>query len=528
MVALSARDQSDRSVGLDMAMQLWARRRQVALAAFAAAVAVVLSLAIWLPDLYRATVTVVVETQQVSEAFVHASVTSELDTRLQRIQQELTSRARLEDLIARLGLYVDLRQRGLPLEAIVDRMRKDLDLELEGVDQPTGARGQTIAFKISYVGRDPETVARVANVLAALYVEENTKIREGQAARTAEFLKAQLADVKRELDAQDRRANEFKLTHLGELPQQVEANLGSLERLNTQLRMNAETQIRAMDRRDRIESQLAVAGTTGVVDQNGSHAAELAKLRRELTDLRRQFSDVYPDVIRVKEQIATLERQDAENRPPQKPGLSPVDAKARLNEALAETQRELVALKEEELGLRRAIATYEKRVDNVPKRQQELQTLSRDYDSLKERHDTLLKRYEEAQLAESLERGQKAEQFRILDAAIPPRNPAAPGRVRLMIAGLILSILIAAGAVFAAEKLDTSFHTVDDLRTCVRGVALFSIPLIHTAGATRRRWRRVVVTAAAVVVGIGVLVASCRYIAIGNERIARLVSRGHV
>jgi hypothetical protein len=92
----------------------------------------------------------------------------------------------------------------------------------------------------------------------------------------------------------------------------------------------------------------------------------------------------------------------------------------------------------------------------------------------------------------------------------------------------MLSILFAAAAVFAAEKLDTSFHTVDDLRTIVRGVALFSIPLIQTAGATRRRWRRVVMTTAAVVVGIAVLVAGCRYIAIGNERVARLVSRGHV
>jgi succinoglycan biosynthesis transport protein ExoP len=528
-VTASGTDHTNRSAGLELARELWARRRQVALAAFAAAFAVVLSLTIWLPDLYRATVTVLVETQQVAEVFVHASVTSELDARLQRIQQEVTSRARLEDLIARLGLYPELRQKGLPLEAVVERMRKDLDLELEGVDQPSGARGQTIAFKISYVGRDPETVARVANVLAAFYVDENTKIRAGQAARTAEFLRAQLADVKRELDDQDRRANEFKLNHLGELPQQVEANLGSLERLNTQLRMNTETQIRAMDRRDRIESQLAALGNAAPIDQAASsHGAELAKLRRELTELRRQFSDVYPDVIRLKDQIASLERQDSENRAPAKAGVAPIDARMRLNESLDEVQRELVALKEEELGLRRSIATYEQRVDNVPKRQQELLTLSRDYESIKERYDTLLKRYEEAQLAESLEQGQKAEQLRILDAAIPPRSPAAPGRLRLLVAGLILSFLIAAGAVFAAEKVDTSFHTVDDLRSFVRGATLFSIPLIHTAGATRQRWRRIMVTTAAVVVGLGLIVASCRYIAIGNERIARLVSRGHV
>jgi hypothetical protein len=60
-------------------------------------------------------------------------------------------------------------------------------------------------------------------------------MRAGQASRTAEFLKAQLADVKAELAQHERRAAQFKLNHMGELPQQVEANLGSLERLNSQL-----------------------------------------------------------------------------------------------------------------------------------------------------------------------------------------------------------------------------------------------------------------------------------------------------
>ena len=88
-----------------------------------------------------------------------------------------------------------------------------------------------------------------------MYVQENTKIREGQASRTAEFLKAQLADARRELDAHEQRANEFRSSHLGELPQQVQTNLASLERLNMQLRLNGENQIRALDRRERLEQQ---------------------------------------------------------------------------------------------------------------------------------------------------------------------------------------------------------------------------------------------------------------------------------
>src|SRR5206468_11791159 len=105
---------------------------------------------------------------------------------------------------------------------------------------------------------------------------------------------------------------------------------------------------------------------------------------------------------------------------------------------------------------------YERRVENAPKRQQEFQELSSGSDAIKERYESLMKRYEEAQLAENLEQGRKMEQFRVLDPAIPPRDPAAPNRVRLFIMGFIVAIGLAAAAVYAAEKVNTSFHSIED------------------------------------------------------------------
>jgi len=67
-----------------------------------------------------------------------------------------------------------------------------------------------------------------------------SRSRERQAGRTAGFLETQLDDAKKQLDDQERRASEFRLKHVGELPQQVDANLASLERLNTKLRLNGE------------------------------------------------------------------------------------------------------------------------------------------------------------------------------------------------------------------------------------------------------------------------------------------------
>jgi protein tyrosine kinase modulator len=511
---------------LDPALDAWSRRKWLALAVFAATCAAAATVAVSLPNLYRASATVLVEHRQVSEAFVRPSVTAELETRLQTIREDVMSRTRLADLIRRLNLYPELRDT-VPIEALVARMRGEIELELKGVESQMSGRSSTISFTIGYGGRDPGTVARVANELARMYVQQNTNIREGQAAGTAEFLKAQLAGVRKELDAYERRANDFRLSHLGELPQQVETNLASLERLNTQLRLNGENQIRLMDRRERLERQRVETAAVAPVQTPPSPDEErLAKLKRDLDDLRRRFTDEYPDVARAREQVAALEQQIARHPVSGRPAAAAsVDSGAQVADALADIRAELQSLKEEERMLRQTIAGYEQRVENVPKRQQEFQQLSRDYETTKERYDTLLKRYEEAQLAESLEQGQKVEQFRILDPALPPREPVAPNRIRMIALGFVLALGLALGAVVAAEKLDTAFHAIDELRAFVSVPTLASVPRLQSRAARRRRRRVAALAMLSAVVGLTLIVAGSRYLARGNEQMVRMMER---
>jgi len=519
----------DRSPGLgpDVVLEVWHRRKWIGLLASSAVLAGAISVAMSLPNLYRATTTVLVERQQVSEAFVRPSVTAELETRIQTIRQQVMSRERLAEVITGLDLYPDLRG-VVPMDALVGRVRNEVELDLRGTPQSSG-RYATIAFAVSYSGRDPETVARVANTLAALYVEENTASRERQAALTAEFLKGQLADVKRDLDEQEQRMNQFTLRYAGELQQQVEVNLAALERLNTQLRLNAEYQIRAIERREQVERQLAEAESGApATSQADTPGAQLQRLNQQLAQLRRRFSEEYPDVIRLKAEIAALERQMTAESGTDRPRTNPDDADSTLRlarQTLGNVDRELESLKQEEGFLRRAIAEYEGRIENAPKRQVELQQLSRDYDLTNERYQTLLKRYEEAQLAEHLERGQDVEQFRVLDAAIPPTRPVAPNRLWLLVMGLIASVACGIGAIVAAEKLDTTFHDVDDLRAFANLPTLATIRLIPTTGSARRQRRRVALTALAAIVAFGVIVAGSYYVAAGNEQLVRLTAR---
>ena len=227
-------------------------------------------------------------------------------------------------------------------------------------------------------------------------------------------------------------------------------------------------------------------------------------------------------MIQLRSEIAALEAQTA---PPRivadAPAAAPEEPAAYLSRALAESRNELRLLKEQEDVLRRVMTGYEARVESAPKRQQELDELSRDHATLKERYETLLKRTEEAQLAESLETGQDVEQFRVLDPAVPPDRPAAPNRPGLLIIGFIASLALAFAATVVADKLDTTFHTVDDLRAFVNVPALATIRMISTRADARRQRYRLALMTVLVIACLTLIVAGSRHVAAGNEGIVR-------
>lgn len=493
------------------AVEIWSRRKWLALTVFLTVLVVAVGVVAGLPSIYRATARVLVDRERVPEAFVRSAVTGEIETRLQSISQEVLGRARLEALIKQFNLYPDL-QRSEPTEGVIEQMRRDIQLETKAAEQPTG-RAATIAFNLSYRGTDRETVAAVTNALASLYVEENSKARERQASGTAQFLKTQLDEMKIKLEEQERRA--------GMTPRGMESDLASLERLNTRLRLNVDRQLRLMDRRERLVRETGgETGPAGSVATPDGAAARLSKLRQELAELRTRYTDKYPDIVRIKMEIATLE-QRVEQMKAEAPPAAPAPAKPH---PVADIDQESRALKAEEGTLRQAIATAEQRAEAAPMRLQEYQQRARDYATTKELYQSLLKRYEDAQIAENMEQGHRGEQFRVLDYAVPPQDSIAPNRLRLMILGLVAAFGLAIAAVMVAERFDTSFHTVDDLRSFTRLPVIGTIPALINDRVISARRRRFVLGLASMAAGVLIAMTGSYFFAHDNESLARLLS----
>ena len=520
-------DQAESSggIGLDRLQAAWSRRKWLGIVLFALPLAAGVSLVLSLPNTYRSTATVLIERQHVPEEFVRPTVTGELEARLTTMSQEVLSRPRLEPLIKRLDLYADVRRgetEGPRMEAAIERMRNEVKLDLRE-STSGGSRRQTIAFGISYSGRNPETVALATNTLASSYVEENLKAREQRASGTTEFVRVQLAEAKARLDEQEQKVSALKARYGGELPQQAQGNVARLEAMSAQLRANSDNQVRLAERRENLQAQLAQLSSESGIE---SDEARLQRLRGQLTELRVKYTDLWPDIIRLKHEIAELEKRLAEPKPKKAkaPETPATPQMLRVQEALKTAETELALLKTDEARLRAGIAAIQLRLDNAPQREQEFADVTRDYDSMRELYFTLLKRYGEAQIAEAMEQRQKGEQFKLVEPAVPSYSPTAPNRMRLLAVVLAASVALGVGAIVLAEFVDTSFHGVSDLRSFSTVPVLVAIPRILTESDVRRRRYRFRLGAAAVAFGLVLTWSVAQYIGAGNEALTNRLS----
>jgi len=176
----------------------------------------------------------------------------------------------------------------------------------------------TIAFTLSYEGKNPATVQKVANVLTSLYLEENLRTREQRASNTTEFLQQELDQIRSRMDALQGQISDFKKEHIGELPEYIGVNLQSIERITREAEQ-ARMQINSLrERKILLEGQIAtVEPHTSLMTADGKVLTDpserLKLLRLQLLTLQSANSEKHPDVRRLKNEIQELEKQVEES-----------------------------------------------------------------------------------------------------------------------------------------------------------------------------------------------------------------------
>src|SRR5271170_3471685 len=268
-----------------------------------------------LPVRYKSSTLILVEQPTMPKNYVVPNVTDDLQNRLQSITQQILSRKRLLLIIDKLHLYVESRRRQNTPDEKVELMRKDIDIELVHNSQGD----QITAFKINYSARDPHVAQQVTSELTNLFINENLKVRQQQSEDTTKFIGSQLENARASLAEQEARIREFKGQHEGQLPSQEASNLQILSGLQAQLQNEQSTLNTAKQQRVYLQTLTEQYGTlhTATRSADGTPTGlaaidqELDGLKAKLADLGSRYTDHYPEVENLKDQIAKTEKTRA-------------------------------------------------------------------------------------------------------------------------------------------------------------------------------------------------------------------------
>ncbi|MCS6305632.1 MAG: AAA family ATPase [Nitrospira sp.] len=472
------------------------------------AVCLPLAYGVWkiFPKIYKSTVIVTIDSPKVAKDYVKGLGGSEAKgfedptaLAMQQIMLGLTNKSVLLPIIESINPYPASGDQ--TAESLMKRLRKAVT-----VVKPKDGVG----IGISYQHSDPSVAQAVTALLVVKLQEDTAKRREGLMETTTEFLSAELNRMKAELEAKEQAISDFKQTHIGELPDQMETSLRTLDRLQADLTTSSESLNKAGERLTALEKAIREYSDLGSADTGsveriermgdtrplGPRGARLEELKQKLNELLGVYKESYPDVVHLREEIRRLESEPRAGDHDQ-PGVDetaggrtegdgravrkPIDPFLReLMKERNEVKSEIAFLKEKQANTARQIKGLEAQVKRTPATEQRLAILIRDYENLQKGYQSLLDKRTNARIVENFESRQFGEQYRIIEPANFPYGEEPPTLVHFLLGGLVLGCAIGLGGAVGVELLKPGFRRPEEVENYLGLPVIASIPPFDT------------------------------------------------
>ena len=479
-----------------------------------------------LPNRYTSTATLLVVQQQVPQRYVVPNSTTDVTSALQAMKQEILSRTQLLRMISDLDLYPTERKKLAP-EQLFELMNKNIDI-VPIVDNPQRSK-DIDAFKISFTTERAALAQQVTNKLTSLFINEYLRTGAEQATNTTNFLHQQVAEKGKELETQEERLRDFKLQHVGELPEQQQGNLGILSGFQAQLNNTMASLDRAQQQRALLQAQLDATPRYRSIQDPGAPATQTRPgapssltltpaqvAQNELTILEsaraallsKGYTSEHPDVARNQREITQAQERlkrllSTTPAAPEQPHAPTSTALvktvevtddpvvAQIKSSLEANRVEIANLTREESRLKGVIAQYENRINQTPIREQQQAGIVRDTEVLRQQYSELQKKEQESQLATNLEKQQGGQQFRLIDPASVPSVPSSPKRAKISLGGAGGGLALGLALAVLMQLRDTSYVDERDVTKHLGPPFVLGIPLLRTARELRRRKRNI-------------------------------------
>ncbi len=419
------------------------------------------------PDIYEARTRIYVDTQSTLRPLLRGlTVDTDVYSDIEVMSRAILSTPSLQKIISKTLLY-SKDGREAPIEQAIVRLRSNALINLDRQDNLT----------ITFRHQNPTTALWVLETLLDDFIEGALGANREDTDSAQFFLEAKINEYDAKLNEAEKRLADFKKRSIGMLPgaegdyyRRLQNEMDRLSALEIDLQL-------AERRRDEISRQ--IQGETPVFGMSPSgsggagpspYDAQIAGFEGQLNQLRLNFTDSHPDVVRIKELIADLratraaENVDITDQGSSQGGMlerNPVYQQMKI--VLSSTEVELSQLQSRVASQRRLVQDLKQKVDTIPDIEAELTRLNRDYETNEDQYDQLVRRLEQARLSEDAEANKSNAKFRVIDPPAVPSSPVSPNRGLLMAFSLFLAIIGGIGAGVLRSLLTPVFYSARNL-----------------------------------------------------------------
>lgn len=428
-----------------------------------------------IPPVYRAEAVVMVETQQIPMDLVQSTVTAAASEQIGIIEQRVMTRQNLQEIIDKYPYFESQQLSDYERDQLLRRFVKNIELNVASAQK--GRESVAIGFTVSYANKNPVISQQVTQDLVSLFLSENVRARTARASETTEFLRAEAAKIRSELDLIEAKVADYKRENKDALPEHLNLYIGMREDTRQRLSDIDRDLTIAQEQQRILNTQLALGS-----DQSGIPVGSLLdELKLQYQRMLMQYTPQHPEVVVLREQIAALEKD-----PESAAQFQELAGMREARKQLVNLQLKIDDLQQVRTREQEKLEDIQNRIIKIPQVERAFVSIKRDYETISSQYDAIVAKMQNAEIAESLEQQAKAERFVLLEAPVVPVYPNAPDRMKMLTVASAAAFGLPLGLAFVFGFLDKSVRR-PELLPDLGAPLLMELPYVPTRAERERR-----------------------------------------
>lgn len=352
------------------------------------------------------------------------------------------------------------------------------DLKVEPVKEDDMTTKETFLIDIRFADPDPQIAAKVVNAIGDIFMLSNLEKKTQFSSTTSDYLQKRIVELQSQIrSGEEQLANYAKSHQILSLDASQNTVVDRLAGLNKQL-LEAENDRKLAEAAYR--AALAPGAAQALAESSGNDRGKqiteaedkLIALRQQRAQMLIDYTEKYPEIKQIDEQIAILEKQIKDKRT-QATSIVVTNLETRYRETRAREQALSSAFDKQ----RSETLTQNDAAINYKIIQQEIETN-------KDLLVGLLQRFKENDVVTA----GTPNNISVVDYAPVPYKPIGPRRLTVVVVAFALSLALSIAFALFLEYLDDTIGSVDDVENKLHLPALAVIPTV--AALSRRRLLR--------------------------------------